>query len=147
MLIGSHPLPFGRGLPAGRVKDPRRKPAVRAGSPRGCSRDQPPKQGCEQKRGGYCRHQPISNRTPSRRVDFAYASSRAFGSRRLSASGILSAYTTAPSNRSSTGALVSEPKPREWPSLFGIGFGLRCFQPLSEGAWLSSMPYRTTGTP
>ena len=34
-----------------------------------------------------------------------------------------------------------------WPPLFGAGFGLRCFQPLSLRAWLPGTPCRTAGTP
>ena len=55
----------------------------------------------------------------------------------------LPAYTPAPSNPSSTGALVHArgsvaraPSRVEWPPIFGRGFGLRCFQPLSSTAWL-----------
>jgi len=46
----------------------------------------------------------------------------------------LPAYTPAPSNPSSMGALV--PLSGDWLSIFGRGFGLRCFQPLSSAAWL-----------
>jgi len=34
--------------------------------------------------------------------------------------------------------------PKLWP-LFGVFFGLRCFQPLQLGAWLPGPPCRTTG--
>src|SRR5438876_11774915 len=33
----------------------------------------------------------------------------------------------------------------EWLPIFGRGFGLRCFQPLSSIAWLPAVPCRTTG--
>ena len=56
----------------------------------------------------------------------------------------LDTYTTPPSNPSFTGALHQDLRPG-WMSIFGSGFGLRCFQPLSDGAWLPGMPYQTTG--
>ena len=46
----------------------------------------------------------------------------------------LPAYTPAPSNPSFMGALV--PFAGDWLPIFGRGFGLRCFQPLSSAAWL-----------
>ena len=56
----------------------------------------------------------------------------------------LDAYTPIPSTPSSMGALVTVPQRRrrhwyvglEWLPIFGRGFGLRCFQPLSSIAWL-----------
>jgi len=55
----------------------------------------------------------------------------------------LDAYTPAPSTPSSLGALVqpenavaSAPSGPERLPIFGRGFGLRCFQPLSPTAWL-----------
>jgi hypothetical protein len=56
----------------------------------------------------------------------------------------LDAYTPIPSTPSSMGALVTVPQScrqdwyvgLEWLPIFGRGFGLRCFQPLSSIAWL-----------
>jgi len=55
----------------------------------------------------------------------------------------LPAYTPAPSNPSFMGALVPVDQAvaspaflGEWLPIFGRGFGLRCFQPLSSAAWL-----------
>jgi len=55
----------------------------------------------------------------------------------------LDAYTPAPSTPSSMGALVQSQRTvtssrnrLEWLSIFGRGFRLRCFQPLSPIAWL-----------
>lgn len=55
----------------------------------------------------------------------------------------LDAYTPAPSTPSSLGALVqsyravaSPSSGPEWLPIFGRGFRLRCFQPLSSIAWL-----------
>ena len=55
----------------------------------------------------------------------------------------LDAYTPIPSTPSSMGALVqsehavaSMPSGPEWLPIFGRGFRLRCFQPLSSIAWL-----------
>ena len=64
-------------------------------------------------------------------------------------------YTPDPSTRSSTGALVSRNRcghpPRhiagERPPRLGTRFGLRCFQPLSVGAWLLGTPCQTADTP
>src|SRR5207247_2762510 len=54
----------------------------------------------------------------------------------------LDAYTPIPSTPSSVGALVqsehavaSVPSGPEWLPIFGRGFRLRCFQPLSSIAW------------
>ncbi len=54
----------------------------------------------------------------------------------------LGAYTPAPSTSSSMRALVqhlwlvAESRGLDWPLIFGRGFWLRCFQPLSSAAWL-----------
>jgi hypothetical protein len=56
----------------------------------------------------------------------------------------LGTYTASPLNPSFTGALHQNLR-SGWMSIFGSGFGLRCFQPLSAGAWLPGMPYQTTG--
>jgi len=55
----------------------------------------------------------------------------------------LGTYTASPSNPSFTGALHQNKS--GWMSIFGSGFGLRCIQPLSDGAWLPGMPCQTTG--
>ncbi len=56
----------------------------------------------------------------------------------------LGTYTASPSNPSFTGALHQNFRSGRM-SIFGSGFGLRCFQPLSAGAWLPGMPCQTTG--
>ena len=56
----------------------------------------------------------------------------------------LGTYTASPSNPSFTGALHQNLRSGRM-SIFGSGFGLRCFQPLSAGAWLPGMPCQTTG--
>ncbi len=67
-----------------------------------------------------------------------------WGSRAKRLDRSLDAYTPIPSTPSSMGALVTVPQScrqdwyvgLEWLPIFGRGFGLRCFQPLSSIAWL-----------
>src|SRR5438309_11037262 len=66
-----------------------------------------------------------------------------WGARAERLDGNLDAYTPVPSTPSSMGALVQSetivndsPSGLEWLPIFGRGFRLRCFQPLSSIAWL-----------
>ena len=73
---------------------------------------------------------------------------RAISTRGLNPSPLtgLGAYTPGLSTPSSAGARADARGTRR-PPLFGAGFGLRCFQPLSLRAWLPGTPCRTAGTP